>query len=94
MCTNDDIPKADGFTPKVIKDTNLDMGIALPKYGDGPKFYKVKKRLQYSNDILIGRACDNPILDTIVYEVEYLCCTLALNVGSYIYCINLHTEGG
>ena len=48
------------------------MEIALPRDDDGPTFAKVTKSLRDANGIPIGTANDNPILDTRVYEVEYL----------------------
>ena len=48
------------------------MEVALPRDGDGPEFARVTKRLRNANGLPIGTANDNPILDTRVYEVEYL----------------------
>ena len=48
------------------------MEVALPRDGEGPEFAKVIKRLRDANGIPIGTANDNPILDTLLYEVEYL----------------------
>ena len=56
----------------MFEDTYVDMDIALTRYGEVPKFSKVTKLLRYANGIPIGRSHDNPMLDTIVYEVEYL----------------------
>jgi hypothetical protein len=69
---NKDIPEADDFTPEVLEDTYVNMEIALPRDGEGPEFARVTKRLRDANGIPIGTANDNPILDTRVYEVEYL----------------------
>ena len=66
---NADIPEADGFTPEVLEDKYVDMYIALPRYGEGTKFTKVRKRLQNESAIPIGSYHDNPMLDTIVHEV-------------------------
>ena len=44
----------------------------MDRGGDGPEFAKVKKRLRDANGIPIGVANDNPLLDTRIYEVEYL----------------------
>ena len=57
---------------QVMEDTYLNMELALPRDGDGPEFARVTKRLRDNNGIPIGRAHDNPILDSRVYEVEYL----------------------
>ena len=48
------------------------MDIELKRDNEGPKFAKVTERLQDKNGIPIGTQRDNPILDTRVYEVEYL----------------------
>ena len=66
------IPEADNYTPEVGDDTYINMEIALPRDDDGPTFAKVTKRLKDANGLPIGTANDNPILDTRVYEVEYL----------------------
>jgi hypothetical protein len=66
------IPEADDFTPEVLDDTYLSMELALPRDDEGPEFAKVTKRLRDANGIPIGTANDNPILDTRVYEVEYM----------------------
>ena len=60
------------FTPEVLEDAYVEMDIALPKDGEGSEFSKVKKRLWDSNGIPIGRQHESPMLDTRVYEVEYL----------------------
>ena len=39
---------------------------------NSPSFAKVKKRLRDAQGLPIGTANDNPILDTRMYEVEYL----------------------
>jgi hypothetical protein len=66
------VPEADdGFTPDVFDDTYLNMELAIPRDGDGPEFAKVTKRLRDKDGLPIGRANNNPILDTRMYEVEY-----------------------
>ena len=71
---NMDIPEADDveFTPETMNDTYLNMEVALPKDGSGPEMARVTKRLRDRNGIPIGVAHENPLLDTRVYEVEYL----------------------
>jgi Reverse transcriptase (RNA-dependent DNA polymerase). len=69
---NGDISEADDFTPEVIEDTYMDMEIALPRDSEGPQYARVTKQLRDANGIPIGTANDNPILDTRMYEVEYL----------------------
>ena len=44
----------------------------MPRDSDGPEYAKVTKRLRDADGIPIGTANDNPILDTRLYEVEYL----------------------
>lgn len=67
------VPEAeDGFTPDVFDDTYLNMELAIPRDGDdGPEFAKVTKRLRDKDGLPIGKANNNPILDTRMYEVEY-----------------------
>ena len=48
------------------------MEVALPRDGEGPELARVVKHLQYTDGIPIGTANDNPILDSRVYEVEFL----------------------
>ena len=69
---NTEIPEADKPTPEVLDDTYLNMEIALPRDSDGPEFARVTKRLRDANGIPIGTANDNPILDSRLYEVEYI----------------------
>ena len=70
---NDDtILEANDHTPDILDDTYLNMELALSRDGDGPEFAKVTKRLKDANGLPIGTANDNPILDSRVYEVEYL----------------------
>jgi len=66
------IPEADEYTPEVLEDTYLNMEVALPKDGDSSQFARVTKRLRDAQGIPIGTAHDNPLLDTRIYEVEYL----------------------
>ena len=56
----------------MLEDIYVDMEIVLPRDGEGPEFSKVTKFMRYENSIPIVRHHDNPILDTTVYEVEYL----------------------
>ena len=70
---NDDtLPEADVRTPEVLEDTYINMEVALPRDSEGPEFARVTKRLRDANGIPIGTANDNPLLDTRIYEVEYL----------------------
>jgi hypothetical protein len=66
------VPEADdSFTPDVFGDTYLNMELAIPRDSDGPEFAKVTKRLRDKDRLPIGKANDNPILDTRMYQVEY-----------------------
>ena len=69
---SDDVMEADDVTPDTLDDTYLNMELALPRDGDGPEFARVTKRLRDKDGIPIGTANDNPILDSRIYEVEYL----------------------
>ena len=50
----------------------MNMEVALPRDTEGPDFARVTKRLKDANDLPIGTDNENPILDTRVYEVEYV----------------------
>ena len=73
VVSNDELKDADDdFTPNVY-DTYLNMELAIPQ-GDSlePRLARVTKRLKDANGLPIGLANENPILDTRMYEVEYL----------------------
>ena len=73
VVSNENVAEADAdFSPDVYDDTYLNMELAVPRDGDGPDFARVTKRLRDANGLPIGLANDNPILDTRMYEVEYL----------------------
>ena len=55
----------------MFDDTYLNMGLVIPRDGDGPDLSKVTKCLRDNNGLPIGRAHNNPILDKRIYEVEY-----------------------
>ena len=55
------------FTPDIFYNTYLNMELEIPRYGDGPGFAKVTKRLRDKDRFPIGRAHNNPILDTRMY---------------------------
>ena len=59
------------FMRDVFDDTYLNMELSIPRDGDGPDFAKVTKRLRDKDGLTIGRSHNNPILHTIMYEVEY-----------------------
>jgi hypothetical protein len=52
------------FTLDVFDDTYLNMELAIPRDSDGPEFARVTKRLKDKDGLPIGRANNNPILDT------------------------------
>jgi hypothetical protein len=65
------LPEADDdFAPNVCDNACLNMELATPRDGDGPKFAKVTKRLRDKDGLPIGRANDNPMLDTRMHQVE------------------------
>jgi hypothetical protein len=70
---NSNTPEADdGFHPDSF-DTHLDMGLVLDRRpGAEPEFARVTKRLRDKDGNLIGKANDNPVLDTRLHEVEHL----------------------
>ena len=73
VVSNNKLKEADDtFTPNVY-DTYLNMELAIPQ-GDSqePRLARVTKRLKDMNGLPIGLANENPILDTRMYEVEYL----------------------
>ena len=74
VVSNPEVPEADQqFTQDIFDDRYLNMELALP-HGDEatPQYAKVTKRLRDTNGIPIGTADDNPILDTRMYEVEFM----------------------
>ena len=73
VISNNELKETDDtFTPNVY-DTYLNMELAIPQ-GDSlePRLARVTKRLKDANGLPIGLANENPILDTRMYEVEYL----------------------
>ena len=72
IISDKDIPEADNsFTPDLYNGY-LQLELALDHGEDSPYFVKVTKRLRDTQGLPIGTANDNPILDTRMYEVEYL----------------------
>jgi hypothetical protein len=69
---NPDVPEADDeFDPDSF-DSYLNMELALDRDDTTPELAKVTKRMKDAAGNPIGTANDNPILDTRLYEVEYL----------------------
>ena len=61
------------FTLEVMGNTYINMELALPQGDTLESWYaRVTKRLRDANGIPIGTAHDNPILDTRMYEVEFM----------------------
>ena len=72
IISNDDVAEAeDEFTPDSY-DTYVNMELALARGDAIPAYARVTKRLRDAQGRPIGTAHDNPILDTRMYEVEYL----------------------
>ena len=57
------------FTPDLYNN-DVNMELTLDRGGDRPEFETVKNRLKNANGRSIGMANDNPILDSIMYEVK------------------------
>ena len=73
MYQDKDIPEADNvFTPEIMDDNYMNIEVALPGDTEGPDFASVTKPIKDANGLPIGTANENPRLDTIVYEVEYV----------------------
>jgi hypothetical protein len=70
---SDEIKDADEEPSPEISDVHLlNMELALPRDGEGPEFARVTKRLGDDDGNPIGRASNNSITDTRIFEVEYL----------------------
>ena len=59
-------------TPGIADAELLSMELALPRDGEGPELARVKRRKTDQDGKPIGRAHLNPILDTRVFEVEFI----------------------
>ena len=73
IVSNEEVSEAENeFLPDVYDNTYLTMDLAPPKRGEpDPQFTRVTKSLHDVNGLPIGKASDNPVLDTRMYEVEY-----------------------
>ena len=69
---DENVKEADDFTPEIMDNTYLNMELSLPRDGEEPAFAKVRKRMKDDNGNPVGRAHQNPILDTRMFEVEFL----------------------
>ena len=74
VISHPEVKEADeSFTPEVMGNTYVNMELALPQEDTlEPRYARVTKRLRDANGIPIGTAHDNPILDTRMYEVEFM----------------------
>jgi hypothetical protein len=64
-------PTRISYLDDVFHNTYLNMELAVPRDSDGPGSARVTKRLKDKDRLPIGKANNNPILDTRMYEVEY-----------------------
>jgi hypothetical protein len=64
--------KDDEPSPGIADEQLLMMELALPRHGEDPQLARVKRRKTDHNGAAIGIAHTNPILDTRVFEVEFL----------------------
>ena len=69
---DDEVKEADDFSPEIMDHGYLNMELALPRGEEEPAFARVTKRMKDENGNPIGRAHQNPILDTRMFEVEFL----------------------
>jgi hypothetical protein len=69
---NPDVKEADDEFDPDSYDSYLNMEIAVDRDGQEPQLARVSKRLRDNAGNPIGQANNNPILDTRLYEVEYL----------------------
>lgn len=69
--------------PEITDAEYLNMEFTQPRGGDGPRVARVKKRMKGGKNKPIGIANDNPILNTRMFEVEFLdSSTVAMLVNS------------
>ena len=69
---NPEVSEADDDFNPDVHDSYLNMELTIDRGGEHPEFAKVIKRLKDHYGNTIGTANDNPILDTRMYEVEYI----------------------
>ena len=68
---NPEVAEADDTFDPDSFDLYLNMELTVDRGGDHPEFARITKRLRDPRGLPIGRANNNPILDTRMYEVEY-----------------------
>ncbi len=69
---DNNIPKANNFIPEIMDNSYLRMELVLQRDGMEPAFARVTKRMQDENGNPIEQAHQHPILDTRMFEVEFL----------------------
>jgi hypothetical protein len=69
---NGDVPEADDVFDPDSYDHYLNMELAIDRGAEYPEYAKVTKRLKDHRGNPIGTANNNPILDTRMYEVEFV----------------------
>jgi len=85
------IKEADDYSPEVLDSMFINMELALPRGDDGPTLARVRKRLKDNDGKPIGIAHKNPILDTRLFEVEFLDGTVAAMAANAI-CENMYAQ--
>ena len=68
---NTDVKEDDDRFTTDSYDNYINMELTFDRGGEQPEYARVKKRLKENKGRPIGIASDNPILYTIIYEVEY-----------------------
>ena len=71
VITNEEILEADDIFDPEEFENYVNMELALDSHEDGPKFSRFNKILKEKDGRPIRIAADNPILDIIIYGVEY-----------------------
>ena len=73
VISDNEVKEADETCTPDVYDTYLNMELAIPQEDSlEPRLARVTKRLKDANGLPIGLANKNPILDTRMYEVQYL----------------------
>jgi hypothetical protein len=84
-------------SPEISDVQFLIMELALPRDGESPEFARVTKRPRDEDGNPVGRASDNLITDTRVFEVEYLdghTTTMSANTIAECMFAQVDHEGG
>ena len=88
---NHAVKEADEDFTLYLYDNYVNMELTLDQGEGSPEYARVKKRLKDATGIPIGVANDNPILDSIMYEVEY-CDGYVAAMAANIIAENLFTH--